>query len=221
MDNGKLGNANIVLVDDHGMVRSGLRALLQREPGLAIIGEAADGRSAVRLIQELSPDVVVMDLHMPDLNGIEATRQIVAASPGIKIIALSASSDESATIEMLRAGAVGYVLKDAAFEELVTAIRTVLKGEVYLSPPVASIVVADYLKGGATTYNSAFSALSAREREVLQLIAEGKATKEVAALLQVSLKTAETHRRNVMLKLNVDSVAELTKYAIRHGLTTL
>ena len=116
---------------------------------------------------------------------------------------------------------MGYVLKDAAFEELVTAIRTVLKGKVYLSPPVASIVVADYLKGGATTYNSAFSALSAREREVVQLIAEGKATKEVAALLQVSLKTAETHRRNVMLKLNVDSVAELTKYAIRNGLTTL
>jgi DNA-binding NarL/FixJ family response regulator len=161
-----------------------------------------------------------MDLHMPDLNGIEATRQIIATAPGTKIIALSASSDESAAVEMLRAGALGYVLKDAAFEELVTAIQTVLKGEVYLSPPLASIVVRDSLEGGAT-YSSAFSALSAREREVLQLIAEGKATKEVAAVLKVSLKTAETHRRNMMLKLNVDSVAELTKYAIRNGLTSL
>jgi DNA-binding NarL/FixJ family response regulator len=221
MENGKIRNTTIVLADDHGMVRSGLRALLEREAGLSVIGEASDGRSAVRLIHELSPDVAVMDLHMPDLNGIEATRQVLAGTPSVKVIALSSNSDETTTIEMLRAGATGYVLKDAAFEELVTAIRTVLKGEVYLSPPVASLVVSDYIKGNSAEYSSAFSDLSAREREVLQLIAEGKATKEVANVLNVSLKTAETHRRNLMIKLNVDSVAELTKYAIRQGLTSI
>ena len=221
MENTKIGNTTIVLVDDHGMVRSGLRALLEREPGFSVVGEAADGRAAVRLIQELSPDVVVMDLRMPGLNGIEAARQAIAAKPGVKVIALSGSSDEITTVEMLRAGATGYVLKDAAFEELVIAIRTVLKGSVYLSPPVASILVGDYVNGNVASRESVFSALSAREREVLQLIAEGKATKEVASTLDISLKTAETHRRNLMLKLRVDSVAELTKYAVRQGLTTL
>jgi DNA-binding NarL/FixJ family response regulator len=220
MDSVKTSETTILIADDHGMVRSGLHALLQREPGFVVVGEAADGRDALRLIDELTPAVVVMDLSMPNLNGIEATRQAVAREPGLKVIALSANSDETTTVEILRAGAMGYVLKDAAFEELVTAIRTVLKGEIYLSPPVAS-VVGDYLKGGGPATDSAFSALSAREREVLQLIAEGKATKEVASLLNVSLKTAETHRRNLMMKLRVDSVAELTKYAIRQGITTL
>jgi DNA-binding NarL/FixJ family response regulator len=211
----------VLLVDDHGMIRSGLRALLSHEADLTVAGEAEDGRTAVKKASELSPDVVVMDLRMPDLNGIEATRQIHAVNPGIKIVALSANSDRRSVTEMLRAGAQGYVLKAAAFEELVAAIRAVMGGEIYLSPSITGVDVADFKNNGAAEKGTAFADLSAREREVLQLIAEGKATKEVAAALHVSIKTAETHRRNVMEKLKLDSVAELTKYAIREGITSL
>jgi DNA-binding NarL/FixJ family response regulator len=211
----------ILLVDDHEMVRSGLRALLRGTQDFTVVGEARDGRTAVRLAGDLAPDVVVMDLHMPDLNGIDAARQTIAAVPGVKVIGLSANPDERAAIEMLRAGASGYVLKDAAFEELVTAIHTVMENKVYFSPAVMGAIVKDYLGGGSDGRESVFGILSPREREVLQLITEGKATKEVAAVLQVSVKTAETHRRNIMEKLQVDSVAELTKYAIREGLTSL
>jgi DNA-binding NarL/FixJ family response regulator len=214
-------NVKILLVDDHAMMRSGLRALLQGRPGYEVVGEASDGRQAVKMVASLSPDVVVMDLRMPDLNGIEACRQTIAAKPGVKVIGLSGGTDERATVEMLRAGASAYVLKDSAFDELVTAIETVMKHKVYLSPAISGAIIDNYIKGGAESRDGAFNALSPREREVLQLIAEGKATKEVANRLDVSIKTAETHRRNLMTKLQVDSVAELTKYAIREGLTSV
>jgi DNA-binding NarL/FixJ family response regulator len=206
----------VLLVDDHEIIRTGLRTLLQREQDMVVVGEAPDGRAAVQQILELSPDVVVMDLTMPHLNGIDATRQAIAARPHVKVIGLSASGDDRMVVEMLRAGAFGHVNKTAAASELINAIRTVLKGSFYFSPDIVARIAAD--NGGHA--HSAFDRLSPREREVLQLISEGKATKEVAAMLRVSIKTAETHRRNLMDKLHVDSVAELTKYAIREGLTS-
>ncbi len=211
----------ILVADDHRMVRKGLVSLLQAEEGFEIVGEADDGRVAVQMASQLQPDVVVMDLRMPNLNGIDATRQILGESPKTKIIGLSANSDSRSATEMLRAGATGYVFKQSAFEELATAIRTVMAGEIYLSPSLADGILADYLKGNGREPGSVFGMLSLREREVLQLISEGRATKEVAAELRVSVKTAETHRRNLMEKLHVDSVAELTKYAIREGLTSM
>jgi DNA-binding NarL/FixJ family response regulator len=201
------------------MVRAGLRALLEHEPGICVVGEASDGRSVLALVRELAPDVVVMDLSMPNLNGIDAARQVLAINPATKVIGLSATREERTIAELLRAGAVGFIAKESAFEELLNAVRTVLKGQVFFSPHVINRVVQQQ-NGDGSKSESAYHVLSPREREVLQLISEGKATKEVAAALSISIKTAETHRRNLMEKLQVDSVAELTKYAIREGLTS-
>lgn len=213
--------AKILIVDDHGLMRGGLRALLGGEPDFEVVGAAPDGRSALKMVAELLPDVVIMDLRMPELNGIDATRQAIAIKENIKIIALSANSEPRSVADMLKAGARGYVVKEAAFEELVTAIHTVLKNKVFLSPSVAGIVVDGYVGTQPPMGVPVLKGLSPREREVLQLIAEGKPTKAIAMTLHVSVKTAETHRRNVMEKLHVESVAELTKYAIREGLTGL
>ena len=214
-------STRIILADDHGIMREGLRALLEKQPGIEVIAEAENGRTTVELSRELKPDVVIIDIAMPDLNGIEATRQIVAESPGIKVIALSMHSDRKFVREMLSAGASGYMLKDSAFEELDKAISTVNDNKTYLSPGIADTVVKDYL-GKIVTDNSAASiALTKREREVLQLFAEGKTTKQIASLLFVSIKTIETHRKQIMDKLGLNSIAELTKYAIREGLTSL
>jgi DNA-binding NarL/FixJ family response regulator len=208
----------ILIADDHQIIRQGLKSLLDRYPDFKVVGEAADGRNAVRLAKQLTPDVIVMDIAMPDLNGIEATRQLTKAQPEIKIIALSMHADRRFANEMIRAGAQGYLVKDGAFEELAEAIRAVTSGKTYLSPRVAD----NYVAGdAATTPSSAFDRLSPREREVLQLMAEGRSTKEIAMDLTLSVKTIETHRRQFMEKLNLFSVAELTKYAIREGLTTL
>jgi DNA-binding NarL/FixJ family response regulator len=216
----------ILLADDHQLIRAGLRALLEAEPGVQVVAEAGDGRTAVRLAAELSPDVVVMDISMLGLNGIEATRQIRAGRngngnrTGPKVIALSGHSDRRMVTEMLKAGGSGYIPKESAFEEVALALRTVMSNKVYLSPAVADVVVEDFSRGKAAGDASAFDTLTPREREVLQLVAEGKATKQVAMVLHVSIKTVETHRKNIMEKLGIDSVAELTKYAIREGLTS-
>ena len=188
---------------------------------MEVIGEADNGRRAVELVDELAPDVVVMDIGMPELNGIEATRRIVHDHPHTRVIALSMHSDRRFLGEILKAGASGYLLKDGAFEELAGAIRTVIGNKMYLSPRIADVVVEDYVRHLPRGEPSAFAALTPREREVLQLLAEGKATKQAAACLHVSVKTVETHRRQIMTKLDIHSVAELTKYAIREGLTTV
>jgi DNA-binding NarL/FixJ family response regulator len=211
----------VLLADDHKIMREGLRSLLMATPGVEVVGEAGDGRSAVQLALKLSPDVVVMDIGMPDLNGVDATRQIKAHAPTIKVVALSLHSDERFISGMFKAGASGYLLKDGAFEELARAIHTVAEGHTYLCPRIARTVVRDYLRDAQTATVGSVLALSEREREVLQLIAEGKNTKEIAGQLDVSVKTVETHRARIMERLGVHSVAGLTKYAVREGLTSL
>jgi DNA-binding NarL/FixJ family response regulator len=211
----------IILADDHQIVRHGLRSLLSSEPDMEVVGEADNGRAVVRLVQEKSPQVVIMDISMPDLNGIEATRQIVAESPGVKIIALSMHSDSLFVLNMFKAGASGYLLKDCALEELVKAVRTVLNRKIYLSPGISDIVIKDFVIGWSPPDSSAYSILTTREREVLQLMAEGRNTNQIAENLCVSVKTVEAHRKQLMNKLDLHSVAELTKYAIRQGLTSL
>jgi DNA-binding NarL/FixJ family response regulator len=188
---------------------------------MEVVGEADNGRDTLRLVQQLSPLVVVMDISMPDLNGIEATRQIMAESPGVKVVALSMHSDSFFVLNMLKAGACGYLLKDCAVEELVKAIRTVVANKTYLSPGISDIVIKDLVNGYSMIEGSAFSILTNREREVLQLMAEGKSTNSIAERLCVSSKTVETHRKQIMTKLDIHSVAELTKYAVRQGLTSL
>ena len=207
----------ILLADDHEVIRQGLRSLLAAEPGMEVVGEAASGPDAVRLAAELMPDVVVMDVNMPGMDGVEATRQIRSAHDchGPKVVALTAHTDERFTREMMTAGAAGFLVKHSAFEELAEGGRAAAAGRVYLSPAAASAVAGHVARGGP-----AVERLTPREREVLQLVAEGLATKQVARRLGVSIKTVETHRRNIMEKLDLHSVAELTKFAIREGLTT-
>ncbi len=211
----------ILLADDHKLFRDGLRTLFDGKADVTVVGEACDGGETVRMARELSPDVILMDVSMPELNGIEATRQILAERPGVKIVILSMHSDRRYVIEALKAGAVGYLLKDSAFEELIEALRDILRGRIRLSREITDIVVNDYIQLARSEESSAFTLLSAREREVLQLLAEGNSTREMAARLNVSVKTIETHRKQIMDKLDLHSVAELTKYAIREGLTPL
>lgn len=210
----------VLVADDHKVVREGLRTLIEKQPGMEVIAEAENGRMALKLIKKLSPDIAIMDIAMPDLNGIEATRQIVAEAPGTKVIALSMHSDRQFVTRMMSAGASGYLLKDCAFEEVARAIRSVMARQTYLSPEIVSIVVKAFLRRSEPS-DSMLSVISPREREVLQLIAEGKTTKQIALRLHISAKTVDTHRRNIMDKLDIHSIAELTKYAIREGLTFL
>jgi DNA-binding NarL/FixJ family response regulator len=211
----------VLLADDHNIVREGLRSLLEKDTEIEVVAMADNGRTAVQLAGELKPDVAVLDIAMPEMNGIEAARRISRDDPEIKILALSMHSARRFVTEALSAGAKGYLLKDCAAEELVRAIRTVAGNETYLSPKVAGQIVKDYLKRSPDSTLSAESFLTNREREILQLIAEGESTKEIAFRLYVSIKTVETHRQQVMKKLNLHSVAELTRYAIREGLTPL
>ncbi len=211
----------IIIADDHKIMRDGLRNLLELEPDIDVIGEAETGQEAVKLVLKLIPDVLIVDIGMPDLNGIEATRQILAEAKDVKVIALSMHSDRRFIAGMLDAGAVGYLVKHCDFEELTGAIRSVLKGKIYLSPEISGTVIKDYIQKLSPADLPTASVLTQREREVLQLIAEGKATKQIASNLYVSVKTIETHRQRIMAKLGVNSIAELTKYAIREGLTSL
>ena len=211
----------VLLVDDHQIMLQGLRALLEKQPDMEVVAEAGEGRTALRLARDLKPDIIILDVAMPDLNGIETARMIVSEMSDIKIIALSMHSDRRFVVEMLKAGASGYLLKDCALEDLVRAIRVVMANQTYLSPEVAGTVVEEYVRKSQDGDASAFSILTAREREVLQLLAEGLSTKNVAARLHVSVKTIETHRQHIMEKLNTHSIADLIKYAVREGLTSL
>jgi DNA-binding NarL/FixJ family response regulator len=211
--------SRVLLAEDHTVVRSGIRSLLEASKEVDVVGEAGDGREAVELALCLEPDVVLMDVAMGELNGIEATRQITAERPETRVLMLSAHNDEQYIFEALRAGARGYVLKSAAVKELMNGIREVAAGRNYVSPSLAGVVMNDYVrraKGGHLA--SEADKLTAREREVLQLIAEGKSSAEVAEVLCISVRTVDTHRHNIMGKLGIHSVARLTRFAIRHGL---
>jgi two-component system, NarL family, response regulator NreC len=208
----------ILLVDDHKMLRDGLRAILQAE-GIIVVGEAATGREAIALAHQLRPEIVVMDISMPDLNGVDATRRLVTELPGTKVVALSMNADRRYVVAMFEAGAVGYLLKNAASEELVLALRTVAGDLTYISPGIAAILVDSSL--APVSQSRGDRPLSPREREVLQLLAEGNSSKDIANRLSLAVPTVETHRRQIMDKLNLRTVAQLTKYAVREGITSL
>jgi len=213
-------NIRIILAEDHKITREGLVNLIKDQPGMEVVGEAGNGREAIQLAREHTPDLVIMDVTMPGLNGIDATRIITSSSKNINVIALSMYSDKQFVQGMMQAGASGYLLKDCAFDELVQAIRAVFKGDTYLSPGIAGIVVEDYVNRLSKSASSVSSILTKREREVLQLISEGESTKHIATKLAISVKTVETHRRQMMGKIGIRTVAGLTKYAIREGLTS-
>ena len=210
----------ILVTDDHRLLREGLRSLLESQ-GFRVTGEAADGRSAVKLTKTLQPDAVIIDISMPGLNGIDATKQIHQDCPDVKVIVLSMRSDSRAVLEAFAAGASAYLLKEAAFEEVVVALKVVTQGKTYLSPAIAHLVVRNSVEHWSTSSGQMRRGISGREREILQLVAEGRSSKEMAASLYVSVKTIETHRKQIMDKLNLHSIAELTKYAIREGVTSL
>ncbi len=217
----------VLLAEDHTLVRAGIRALLQNLAGIEVVAEASDGREALRLIKTYQPDVVLMDIAMAGLNGLEATARVTKEFPTVRVVILSMHSTEEYVAQALRAGAAGYLLKDAAAAELELAVTAVARGETYLSPAVSKHVIADYLRrvgdreasggGGATP---ASELLTPRQREILQLIAEGRSTKEIAAILHLSVKTVETHRTQLMARLDIHDVAGLVRYAIRIGLVT-
>lgn len=220
----------IILADDHTMMRDGLRAVLEREEGFEVVGEAGNGHEAIALAHSLRPDIVIMDISMPELNGIDATRRLVAELPEIRVIGLSMNSDRRYVLAMFAAGAVGYLLKSSASDELVRAVRTAASGQKYVSPAIADIVVGQVVNGteppsaqrrSPTPDAPVTKALSQREREVLQLLAEGKSSKQIASVLKLAVPTVETHRRQLMAKLSLRTIAELTKYAIREGLTSV
>ncbi len=208
----------VVIADDHVIVRDGLRSLLERQPDMEVVAEAENGRMALKLVKELSPDVVIMDIGMRELNGIDATRQIVKMSPGVKVLALSMYSDKRFIKGMLKAGASGYMLKDSAFKELIDAIRVIVENKIYISPSVANIITEDYLKQSPESDGSTRSLLSSRELEVLQLLVEGMSTKQIASSLRLSIKTIESHRSRIMKKIDINNIADLTRYAIREGI---
>ena len=211
----------ILLADDHKLMREGLRMLLEELGGITVVGEAGNGISAVRMARESKPDLVLMDIAMPDLNGIEATRRIMIESPGVKVIALSMHADKRFVRHMFAAGAAGYVLKGSAFEEVAAAIKKVAAGRIYISPKITDQVLAEYVKQLTKPSAGAESPLSGREREVLQMLAEGKSSRKIAEHLHVSVTTVDTHRKHIMDKLGFRTIAELTKYAVREGLTSL
>lgn len=211
----------ILLVDDHAILREGLRSLIDKYDSATVVGEAGDGAEAVRLAAELQPDLVLMDLTMPIMNGIEATREITGGLPHIKVLILTMESDRFFVVEALKAGATGYLLKDTVFSELEEAINAVAAGSVYLPHKVSELLVKEFLQCIPEETTVVYQGLTAREREILQLVADGKCTKEIASLLDISSKTVENQRHAIMQKLNLFSIAELTKYAVRRGLSSL
>ena len=212
---------SIILVDDHVIMRDGLRQLLEVESDMEVLGEADNGREAVKLALEKKPDIVIMDVAMQDMNGIEATRQIKNENSDIKVIALSMHSERQIVVGIFRAGASGYLLKDSSSMELVEAVRTVYRGRNYLSQKISDIVLQEISDVKKDTESIGVEILTNRECEILQLISEGNSTKNIAEVLFISPKTVESHRANIMEKLNIHNIPELTKYAIREGLTSL
>jgi two-component system response regulator NreC len=214
-------SVKILLADDHKIVRTSIGQLLKRDIAFEIIGEADNGRETVKLAKELRPDVVVIDIGMPELNGIEATKQIIQASKDIKVIALSMHSDRFFIIRMFKAGASGYLLKDCAFDELVDAIHSVVNKRIYLSKEITGIVISELLDALSKNESNGAVELTGREKEVLQMLVEGKSVKEIADILNLSIKTIESHKKNIMDKLEIYTIPELTKYAVRMGITSL
>jgi two-component system response regulator NreC len=211
---------SVIIADDHELVRSGIRSLIEKRSDMKVVAEAENGLTTLKLVQKLSPNVVIMDVKMSNLNGIEATRQVLDNSPGVKILALSMHSDKEFIREMLKAGASGYMLKDSAFSELVNAIHVVVSNKVYLDPNIVKIVTEDYVCSLPNNDSSIRSVLTSGELEAIQLLAEGKSMKQIARILNVSIKTIEARRRKTMDKLGIDNIADLVKYAIREGLTS-
>ena len=206
----------VLLADDHGVVRKGLRFLIEQEADISVVGEANDGREAVRMAKELQPDIIVMDIAMPQLNGIDATGQAIKASPRSGVLILSMHDDESYILRALEAGARGYILKDNAEDHLVQAIRIVAQGKPFFSPVIAQTLLEDYMRNlQQKGQQDSYSLLTDREKEVLQLLAEGRSNKDVAQLLDLSVYTVETHRTRIMQKLNLHNTAELVLYAVR------
>jgi DNA-binding NarL/FixJ family response regulator len=214
-------NARILLVDDHGIIRDGVRSLLTRELGMEVVGEASDGKQAVQLARELQPDIVIIDINMPKMNGIEAARQIIAENETVKLIVLSMYSDKRYVLEMLNLGACAYLLKDSAFKELSVAIEKVLDNKTYISPDIGCEVIKACLEQLGMKEPGCFSPLTPRECQVLKLIADGKHNQEIADYLNMSIKTVEGHRQHIMKKLNLHTIGELTKFAIREGITSV
>jgi two-component system, NarL family, response regulator NreC len=210
----------ILIVDDHAIVRNGLIGCIEQEEDMEVVGQAGDGRKSIELVSKLEPDLVLMDISMSDLNGIDATRIIRRESPKTKVIALSMHSASRYVREMFKAGADGYLLKDCEFDEMAEAIKAVINGERYITSAINQTVLEGSTDNQDSEQNGVFKTLTSREREVLQLIAEGHNTKETASLLDISPKTVEVHRLNIMHKLNIDNLAQLTKYAIQEGLTS-
>jgi len=210
----------VILADDHALVRAGIRSLLERLPGVTILAEAGDGREAHALVMARAPDVVVMDISMPGLNGLDATARIVREQPRTKVLILSMHTSEDYVLQALRAGAAGYLLKDSATAELAQALDAIRHGETYLSPSISSEVMARHLQRQSDPRAEATKSLTPRMREILQLIAEGRSTKEIAFLLNLSVKTIETHRMHLMARLDIHEVAGLVRYAVRTGLIT-
>jgi len=208
----------ILVADDHTIIRSGLRVLLERQPEFQVVGEAADGRQAVELARSLRPDVVMLDIAMPNLNGIEAARQICGELPRAAVVILSMHADEGYVLKALKAGARGYLLKDSAEADIIEAVRAVHAGKAFFSPEISKMLVEDYVRQARQRgMDDSYELLTTREREILQLLAEGKANKDIAAMLNLSVYTVETHRSNILQKLNLHSLPELVLYAVRKG----
>jgi two-component system response regulator NreC len=215
----EIARIRILLADDHTVVRDGLRALLEKQPDMTVIGEAADGHDSVRMAEEQLPDVVVMDIAMPNMNGIEATRRILASNPQTGVVILSMHQDESYVLRSLKAGARGYLLKDSLRSDVIEAVRSVSQGRSFLTKKVSRLLQEDYIRQMERRgIDDSYDLLTGREREILQLVAEGRTNKEVATMLNISLTTVETHRTHILQKLGLHSIPELILYAVRKGI---